>query len=523
MSKYPLKQRILTGFLIVTSFVLISGAVNYYFLQQVISKYEHVVVINMENASKMGGMRAAVYAMRSRLYYLIGFAKAKPEMVETLLKEIEEEKQKYLELDKLYSQIPFVEGEDEVYGKVSDAWKKLESATNEILSAYKAEGSSENATNLLISKYTPASYDYVKAINTLIDFQETESKKWTNDSHASAALSTTLSFVIVGASFAISIFIALLIVRRLTESLKSVISELQETSPRLSKSANDMSSLSNELATCATEQASSVQETASSLEEISAMIRRNSDNAAQAKVSTEISLQAVKNGLISIENMMTAMDDINHNNDAFNNFMAKNSEELNEMVKVIENISEKTKVIHDIVFQTKLLSFNASVEAARSGEQGKGFAVVAQEVGNLAQMSGNAANEIKGLLEESIEKVNAIVDTTKVQVARLVNDGKEKIKVGVARARECDQALTEINNKVSSVEELVAEVAHASGEQSTGITEVNKAMSQIDEVTHHNSTASQSVSTNAAEVLQLSNDIKTTCDNLVSLLNGEKT
>jgi methyl-accepting chemotaxis protein len=70
------------------------------------------------------------------------------------------------------------------------------------------------------------------------------------------------------------------------------------------------------------------------------------------------------------------------------------NEQMSEIVKVIQEIETKTKVINDIVFQTKLLSFNASVEAARAGEQGKGFAVVAEEVGNLAQMSGNAAKEI---------------------------------------------------------------------------------------------------------------------------------
>ena len=107
------------------------------------------------------------------------------------------------------------------------------------------------------------------------------------------------------------------------------------------------------------------------------------------------------------------------------------------------------------------------------GEQGKGFAVVAEEVGNLALMSGTAANEIRELIDESITTVNNIVSNTRTQVDRMVTEEKIKIESDVLKARECDSALNEINDMVSSVEKLVSEVAHASAEQSVGIQEVN--------------------------------------------------
>ncbi len=296
--------------------------------------------------------------------------------------------------------------------------------------------------------------------------------------------------------------------------------ELNETAPLLIESSHSMSSLSIELSSCATEQAAAVQETAASLEEVSAMIGRNSDNAESAKKSSAESLESVKSGQQALVEMLSAVDEISKNNESFNFFMTKNNDELNEMVQVITSIADKTKVINDIVFQTKLLSFNASVEAARAGEQGKGFAVVAEEIGNLAQMSGNAANEIKAQLDESIVKVNKIVSTTKSQVDVLINDGKEKIKLGIEKARLCDDVLNEISSTSSSAESLVAEVAYASKEQSQGIAEVNKAMGQIDEVTNQNAIASQSVSTNATQVMELSHSIKETADRLLFLVNG---
>ena len=92
--------------------------------------------------------------------------------------------------------------------------------------------------------------------------------------------------------------------------------------------------------------------------------------------------------------MLRSIDEINQSQKDTIETLDTTASDVKNMMTLIETINQKTSVINDIVFQTKLLSFNASVEAARAGEHGKGFAVVAEEVGNLAQMSGNAAQEI---------------------------------------------------------------------------------------------------------------------------------
>nr|BDT27470.1 methyl-accepting chemotaxis protein [Bacteriovorax sp. HI3] len=311
-------------------------------------------------------------------------------------------------------------------------------------------------------------------------------------------------------------------IKNLTLQIINVSEELSATTPKLISSADSMSSLSEELSSCATEQAAAVQETAASIEEISAMISKNSDNANNAKISSLESLNSVKAGQKAIHEMLIAMNEISKNNESLNQFIDKNNTELNEMANVITNIAEKTKIINDIVFQTKLLSFNASVEAARAGEQGKGFAVVAQEIGNLAQMSGNAANEIKSELDSSIKKVNDIVTSTKLEIDSLMRDGKEKIEIGNEKAEYCNTLLNEINHSSQTAESLVVEVANASKEQSQGISEVNKAMGQIDEVTGQNSLASERVSTTASQVLELSNTINSGANKLLLLVKGQQ-
>jgi methyl-accepting chemotaxis protein len=128
--------------------------------------------------------------------------------------------------------------------------------------------------------------------------------------------------------------------------------------------------------------------------------------------------------------------------------------------KIVDIIS----VIDGIAFQTNILALNAAVEAARAGEQGRGFAVVAGEVRNLAQRSAAAAKEIKTLIGDSVEKVE--------NGANLVG--------------EAGRTMTEIVTSVKRVTDIMAEIAAASVEQSSGIEQVNQAISQMDEVTQQN-------------------------------------
>jgi methyl-accepting chemotaxis protein len=307
----------------------------------------------------------------------------------------------------------------------------------------------------------------------------------------------------------------------IAKTLGNVITRLSKSNDQVSSASHESAAAATELSEAATEQAASLQETMASVEEISAMVNQNSESANKAKSTVESNAKASDDGKASVSEMIKAIGEIKETNDEILNQMESSNKEFSEIVKIISNIGEKTKVINDIVFQTKLLSFNASVEAARAGEHGKGFAVVAEEVGNLAQMSGNAAREITDMLSESIKKVNDIVEQTTSKVDQLVEIGKDKISMGESTAKRCQEALELITSNAHSVSLMVSEIANASKEQSQGVQEINKAISQLDQVTQQNSAVAQQSSAQAENLSSEATELSNAVNELVSFINGK--
>lgn len=329
------------------------------------------------------------------------------------------------------------------------------------------------------------------------------------------AISSMIALVL-GVVFAIGTM------KSLTKTINEVIGSLAENSTQVTAAAGQIVASSEELSQAVTEQASSLEETAASIEEMSSMVQKNASNAQEATDLADGSKKNANRGQEVVVNMIHAIDDINASNKNIMVQINESNQQISEIVNVIKEIATKTKVINDIVFQTKLLSFNASVEAARAGDQGKGFAVVAEEVGSLAQMSGNAADEISVLLENSIQKVEIIVKSTQEKVDTLIKEGNKKVETGTRIAKECGEVLDEIVDNTAKVTKMTAEISTASKEQSLGIQEITRAMNMLDQVTQTNTASSEEAASAAEQLSAQATSLKSVVDLLVVTIKGSK-
>ena len=231
--------------------------------------------------------------------------------------------------------------------------------------------------------------------------------------------------------------------QEMSASLAGIVANVRHGADSLTTGAREIAAGNLDLSSRTEQQASSLEETASSMEELTSTVKQNADNARQAnQLALTASGVATQGGEVvaQVVDTMAAIDG--------------SSKKIVDIIGVIDGIA----------FQTNILALNAAVEAARAGEQGRGFAVVATEVRSLAQKSAAAAREIKSLIGDSVDKVEA----------------------GSKLVAQAGSTIQEVVASVQRVTDIMAEITAASNEQSAGIEQVNQAIAQMDQVTQQN-------------------------------------
>ncbi len=247
--------------------------------------------------------------------------------------------------------------------------------------------------------------------------------------------------------------------RHMQEELAKTVGDVRTGANAIYSGASEIAVGNNDLSSRTEQQAASLEETAASMEQLTATVKQNAENARQAShLALSASETAQKGGKV-VSNVVQTM---------------------HEIAGSSQKIADITSVIDGIAFQTNILALNAAVEAARAGEQGRGFAVVAGEVRNLASRSAQAAKEIKGLIEDSVSKV----------------------EVGSTLVESAGETMGEIVSAVTRVTDIMGEIASASDEQSRGIDQVGLAVAEMDRVTQQNASLVQESAAAAAALEQ---------------------
>ncbi|ALB64944.1 Methyl-accepting chemotaxis protein I (serine chemoreceptor protein) [Cronobacter condimenti 1330] len=253
----------------------------------------------------------------------------------------------------------------------------------------------------------------------------------------------------------------------LAANVASSLAAVEASAQSVSSASGQISAGNEDLSSRTEEQAASLEQTAASMAELTETVRQTAENTQMASQLAKNAREISEDSQARVNTMLTTMGNIRDS-----------SSKITDIIALIEGIA----------FQTNILALNAAVEAARAGEQGRGFAVVAGEVRTLAQRSSSSAREIKELIENSMQFVEA----------------------GSAQAEGVGQNIGKMNEAVRQVTDIVDEISVAAQEQSQGINQVHLAVNQMDDVTQQNaslveqaSAASQSLMEQAASLNRL--------------------
>jgi methyl-accepting chemotaxis protein len=339
-------------------------------------------------------------------------------------------------------------------------------------------------TQLLLDQVRPAFVEWLARINHFIDLQESMARAESETLVADAKRSGVLMIVLLLVALAASVLVAWWVSRSITRpieravtaldavakgdldvhlasdrgdetgrlltslqqmvaALRTMVSTVREAGDGIGTASREIATGNQDLSSRTEQQASNLQQTAASMEQMTSAVNQNAETARQANQLALGATQVAAKGGAVVGEVVTTMDAI-----------TASSRKIADIIGVIDGIA----------FQTNILALNAAVEAARAGEQGRGFAVVAAEVRTLAQRSAQAAREIKGLIGESVDKVET--------GSRLVADA--------------GQTMGEIVQQVKRVSDLIGEITSSTLEQSNGIGQVNQAVTQLDQMTQQN-------------------------------------
>ena len=314
------------------------------------------------------------------------------------------------------------------------------------------------------------------------------------------ARSAIIRYSTMGAGLAVALIVAVGMILDLRRSLRKLLNQLATEAEHVHSASGAVQQSSQSLSNSTVQQSAAIEETVASMEEMSAMLTQTNQQAGRSQEASDRGQTDAVKGVSVMAKMSSSMDEFQTSN-----------QKLDGLVRLIGEIKEKTQVINEIVSETRLLSFNASIEAARAGSHGKGFAVVAEEVGKLAAMSGKAAGDIHTLLESSA-----------AEVSQVVRDTQDRVVTGKGISDECLKMFKSMQLSLETIAKTTQMISSATQEQEIGVKQTNKAMVEMSYTTQTNSKSAEDLSKQAEELASGATELRKVIETLHESMLGGK-
>jgi methyl-accepting chemotaxis protein len=283
----------------------------------------------------------------------------------------------------------------------------------------------------------------------------------------------------------------------MVENLRRLTAEITEGVSVLGASASEISTSTTQLAASAAETATAVTETTTTVEEVRQTAQVASQKAKSVSDSAQNAAQIAQGGKKSAEESTVGMQRIRQQMEAIADSMVRLSDQTQAIGQIIATVE-------DLAAQSNLLAVNASIEAAKAGEQGKGFAVVAQEVRNLAEQSKQATNQVRTILSD-IQKATGVA-------VMATEQGSKAVEAGVQQSGQAGQSIQTLAGSVSEAAQAATQIAASSQQQLVGVDQVASAMENIKQASTQNVASARQLESAAHNLNGLGQKLKQLVD-----------
>jgi methyl-accepting chemotaxis protein len=277
------------------------------------------------------------------------------------------------------------------------------------------------------------------------------------------------------------------------DRLRRVTSELQESVNILSSAAQQIVATTTQVASGAAETATAVSETTTTVEEVKQTAQLSAQKAKYVSDSAQRTSVVAQTGRKSVDESVEGMRRIQGQMESIAESVVRLSEQS-------QTIGEIMLTVNDLAEQSNLLAVNASIEAAKAGEQGKGFAVVAQEVRSLAEQSKQATSQVRNILNDIQKATTAAVMITE--------QGSKAVDGGLQQSIQAGDSVQKLADSIEEAAQAATQIAASSQQQMVGMDQVAQAMESIKTASGQNLASTKQTEMAAKNIQELGRKLK---------------